>query len=80
MSRSQGVLPFNYYDYGLDEGCVPPYESDGWVRADIEEIAQYQVCRFDSAVVRGVSAAVAFGRLSSLRESCQYWPTGLDGQ
>ena len=62
-------------EYGLDEGSVPPYEADGFVRAELDAVAAAQLCRFDSSAARGYSTAVAFGRLASLADSCgRLWP------
>ena len=71
-----GVLSEKLVDeYGLDEGSAPPYEADGFVRAELDAVAAAQLCRFDSSAARGFSSAVAFGRLASLAESCgPLWP------
>jgi len=62
-------------EYGLDEGSVPPYEADGFVRAELDAVAAAQLCRFDSSAARGYSTAVAFGRLASLADACgRLWP------
>ena len=61
-----GILPQNWYEYGLDEDSLPPYVSDGFVRQQCEEVARWQICRFDSHAARGFSTASLFVRLSAL--------------
>ena len=60
-----GVVPENGYEYGLDEDSVPPYTAEGFVRAELPEVAQWQICRFDSHEARGFSSAIAFTRQGS---------------
>jgi ankyrin repeat protein len=58
-----GVLPEDGYEYGLDEDSPKPYTADGFVQTELEEVQQWQICRFDSAMARGFSSAVAFTRI-----------------
>ena len=58
-------MPENGYEYGLDEDSVPPYTAEGFVRAELPEVAQWQICRFDSHEARGFSSAIAFTRQGS---------------
>ena len=50
-------------DYGLDEDSVPPFRAQGFARVDLGPISDVQICRFDSAAVRGFSSAVAFTKV-----------------
>ena len=58
-----GVLPPNHYEYGLEEDTPPPHAQEGFVRTELESVSRWQVCRFDSALERGFSTAVAFERV-----------------
>ena len=71
---SWGVLPSRPDEYGINESSVPPWDADGYVRAELDDVAQYQLCRFDSAAARGYSTSVAFASLAGLRETCDAWP------
>ena len=57
-----GVLPDNYYEYGLDEDSPAPHAAEGFERVECEEVLRWQICRFDSAAARGFSSTVAFVR------------------
>ena len=49
-------------DHGIEPGARPPHANDGFVRAPLDGVARWQVCRFDSAAARGFSSAVEFTR------------------
>lgn len=60
-----GVLPSNAEEYGLDEDTLCPHFQDGFQRCLLEEVARWQICRFDSTAFRGFSCAVSFVRSSA---------------
>lgn len=57
-----GIVPPNGDEYAIYEDTPKAFEADGFVRAPLESVSRWQVCRFDSAAVRGFSAAVCFTR------------------
>jgi hypothetical protein len=68
-----GVVPDNGWEYGLDEDSCPPYTADGFERTELRNIAQWQICRFDSADARGFSTTVAFSRMAEPGRAGSDW-------
>ena len=55
-------MPADAEEYGLEPDALPYCRQQGWEREEVVEASEYQICRFDSAAVRGFSRTVAFTR------------------
>ena len=60
-----GVPPERAEEYGIYDDTPAPYEADGFVRSELDEISEWTVCRFDSKAARGFSRAVGFRRTAA---------------
>jgi len=45
-----------------EQGNPPPYEADGWVRTDLDDVSRWQMQRYDNDYYAGNSVTVSFRR------------------